>query len=125
MGLVVGQSFGPLPYGPLDHPLTTILPLHPDRYQEKYAPVPIAAASASGAPATLLSLPVELLQLVLDLVEESDRWTMFSVCFRLLELASERTTRHIRLLDDWEVLRYVHARVRSNPLVLSLACPVS
>lgn len=124
MGLVVGQSFGPLPYGPLDHPLTTILPLHPDRYQEKYAPVPIAAATASRTPATLLSLPVELLRAIIDHLDPADQKTLFSVCYRLLSVAFPHVYSACQQFDARRAMLYIKARVsRSFSLLFPTSSP--
>lgn len=115
--MVIGSSpltsLQPLPL------LVCMLTLSSVPYVEKEAPVRPATASASGPPATLLSLPVELLTMVIDELRSSYQWRLCAVCFRLLEAVSATLVHHLHNMDSETALRYVLPRVREDVLLPS------
>ena len=98
----------------------TLLDLWLDTQQEKYKVVP-PSTIAAGPPKSLLSLPVELLSLIFNILDKEDHLALCLVSFRLLEFASKSIYRDgLIFLDPDEAYSLVEARVSSFDFIFSL-----
>ena len=78
--------------------------------QEKYVLLPSAVVRA-GPPASLLSLPVELVRSILGLLSRDEQVDLSSVCMRLLKIiAPVMRVSHINLKAS-EAIDYLSKRV--------------
>ena len=111
-----GDGFGHW-YVPVSLPLLVAYHLPEQislRLQEKYAAPPLRAF-VRDPPASLVSLPAEVFEMITEQLDDADKLQLMLVCFKLLEMVAEPVYRGKGQLDIDEATSYIKARVSPPP----------
>ncbi|KAL7417502.1 hypothetical protein BDY24DRAFT_375091 [Mrakia frigida] len=91
--------------------------------QEKYKP--LTPKARTGAPASLESLPVELLDLVISFLPRSDQLTFSRCSLRILTRVVDAVYGSTLVLDSRNAAAFISARVHHRPLPLLPSNPIA